>query len=319
MHNHQTKPDIIVIASESGGHILPALTLAQQEQAKGNSVTFISGSHRLDHQLVTAQPYLNAIIRLKLAKRTSKLMLPLIFCQLIFSFFKSLRLLIRHRPKKVISTGGLIALPVCFAAALLRIPRDVHELNAVPGMAVNALLPTLNYFYSPFVHHHPKWRQSEYPLRKEILTQPKKPLTHNKQLCLFVQGGSQGSVSLNNLVLRSLEHYEDKDALFIAHQTGAHDVKRIMSWYEQHNIAAHVFTFEQNLACYYATANLIISRAGAGSLFEIIAWKKQAIIIPLVAGTTSHQVDNARAMAQIYPTLITVHHGEEKINIITQK
>ena len=89
----------------------------------------------------------------------------------------------------------------------------------------------------------------------------------------------------------------------IIHQTGSIDDTDWQQLYASKNIAAHVFSYHPDLALMYAAADLMICRAGAGTLFEIKFFNKPCIIIPLMTNTTTHQVDNAHAMASEYPEL----------------
>jgi UDP-N-acetylglucosamine:LPS N-acetylglucosamine transferase len=92
----------------------------------------------------------------------------------------------------------------------------------------------------------------------------------------------------------------------IIHQTGSRDQTDWHALYKRNNIPAVVFDYRDAIAPCYVAADLIISRAGAGMLFEILFFEKPSIIIPLEATTTSHQIDNAYAMNTEHPTLFTV-------------
>lgn len=124
---------------------------------------------------------------------------------------------------------------------------------------------------------------------------------------LFLLGGSQGSLQLNqwlkSFITRNRNFHEK---LQIIHQTGHQTSFDWHSFYAQHNVPAFVFPFQKDVKPLYQLADLIMCRAGAGTLFEVKFFEKQCIVIPLVASTTSHQVDNARAMADMHPEFFTV-------------
>ena len=123
---------------------------------------------------------------------------------------------------------------------------------------------------------------------------------------IVILGGSQGSISLNNYIKQWIMDAScPHDKINIIHQTGSTDATDWKALYAQHAIAAYVFSYQSDLASVYAAADLIICRAGAGTLFEIAFFNKKAIIIPLKTKTTTHQQDNAHAISQERPDLFT--------------
>lgn len=216
--------------------------------------------------------------------------------------------------------GGLVSLPVCFAAKLLRIPISIYELNAVPGKAVTLLAKTGADIYTCFkktAQFFPKNKClfSAYPIRysantlkigkqkalKEIGLSPNKPT-------ILILGGSQGSIFINTLIKQWIvSQPEQVKNVQIIHQTGSYDTTDWNIFYATHGISAHSFTYQDNLGIYYQAADIIICRSGAGTLFESIFFKKFIITIPLQSSaTTNHQVDNANAFKKQYPHLIWV-------------
>jgi UDP-N-acetylglucosamine--N-acetylmuramyl-(pentapeptide) pyrophosphoryl-undecaprenol N-acetylglucosamine transferase len=124
---------------------------------------------------------------------------------------------------------------------------------------------------------------------------------------IFINGGSQGSVIINNCVKNWLNLNPHLYSLIqIIHQTGTADPTNWQSLYNDLEIPAHVFSYKDDLSLCYAAADVVICRAGAGTLFESLFFKKPCIIIPLEASSTSHQKDNARAISRKYPELMTM-------------
>lgn len=322
--------NICFVAGRSGGHIMPALTLADEYKKNHSTsrVLFFSTDTELE----------TAIIR---GNRTIDLYYPLIVCNTPNRFYKmpifawhmirawatSIRILRAQKPESVVSTGGYIALPVCIAAWMLRIPISLWELNAVPGRATKLLAPfarTIHVcfaecarFFSP-----KKVVISPYPIRfanapRSASQAPSlRMATADRRIQLglapdkktvLVLGGSQGSVYLNNLIKKwVIACPPQAQETQIIHQTGATDTTNWSEFYHQQGIQALVCAFSDDIETYYAASDLVICRAGAGSLFETAFFKKKAIVIPLEAQTTDHQVDNAYAIAQQYPHLFTV-------------
>ncbi len=248
--------------------------------------------------------------------------LPLQILGMGTAFFKSLYHLHRTKPAKLISTGGLVAIPVCLAAWVLRIPIELYELNAVPGKAIKFLAPISTSIFVCFKQAKTDFPAAkctlfDYPLRyapsisNEMagysgLAYKDKVLNQlnfkSERKTLFILGGSQGSHFINQTIERTLqEHPELTAQIQIIHQTGGSDSMDYRARYAQLGIPAHVFAFDNNLARYYAIADLVTARAGAGTIFETLYFKTPCILIPLETKATDHQVDNAAAIVAEYP------------------
>ena len=304
---------IATVASASGGHIIPCLTLIEKELKKNPtlSVLFLSGISDLDQSILNTFPYITQRINLHIIKVPYKKiwLWPLFFTQNILLFFKSLYALQKHRPIKIISTGGYLAIPVCLAAKLLWIPIYLYELNVIPGKTVSFLTPLAKKTFICFTAAQRYFKsnvlQIKYPLRfteahknydpQKIL----KELSFNpQQKTVLILGGSQGSQFLNNQIRHLLStgnHYN------IIHQTGSSCIAQLEQFYNNRTIPAVVFAYNQNLAPYYCVADIIICRSGAGTLFESAFFKKPCITIPLEIKSNNHQVENAYGIQEQYP------------------
>ncbi len=358
------KKTIFVVASGSGGHILPALELARQwhDKNQDGSVVLITGSSDLEKKIIettSASPF----DKLRMSARGEPVepcahrysfitqtytifipkfslnnwyAMPVIVFKTILAFFKTRSLLKHYTPEKIISTGGLLSVPVCLAGWSKGIETRVFELNVIPGKAVVFLLPFVKKVFTVFEQTQSQCRflgkdfskkcvLTTYPVRfthddvtrdrNEVLALVNKRLQENNaplkceknRKTLFIVGGSQGSMLLNNLMTGFIETNPKMYAcLQIIHQIGKGDTRKWETWYAQKGIPSCVFSYDENIKDYYLLADLIVSRSGAGTMFEIAFFNKKCITIPLVAGTTDHQVYNARAMASRHQALFTV-------------
>jgi UDP-N-acetylglucosamine--N-acetylmuramyl-(pentapeptide) pyrophosphoryl-undecaprenol N-acetylglucosamine transferase len=124
---------------------------------------------------------------------------------------------------------------------------------------------------------------------------------------IVILGGSQGSLFVNQAIKSCLENDPKLcECVQIIHQIGINDQDDYKNFYEQHHIPAVVFAYNEQLENFYNLADLIICRAGAGTLFEVEFFKKQCIIIPLQTDLTDHQLQNAQAMRQMHPDYFSV-------------
>jgi UDP-N-acetylglucosamine--N-acetylmuramyl-(pentapeptide) pyrophosphoryl-undecaprenol N-acetylglucosamine transferase len=214
----------------------------------------------------------------------------------------------------VITSGGIVAIPLCIVSSLLKIPVIIYELNAVPGKATLFLSSFAQTIYVCFDVAKQWFKGSvlvtEYPLRSMQLSVRK----HSDRCTIVILGGSQGSIQLNTIFLQWLEKNEIyHKSIRLFHQTGSLDTRNWNDIYASKLIEATIFEYTQAIEEIYSQADIIICRGGAGTLFEILHCNKRAIVIPLEHVTTNHQWDNAHAMAITYPELFSVFREREII------
>ncbi len=282
---------LCIVAAGSGGHILPAFTLARGAQ----KVLFFSSTKTLDAALAKQAPDNTTHIQLTLPKVPGRKLFryPGYFLSLAKCTLHAFRILRKHKPHKIISTGGQLGIPVCLAGKLLCIPIEVYELNARPGRAMRVLSKLATqvlYVFDECANYLPKnkRKKTSYPLR--VTTERKRGAEK-----ILVLGGSQGSRQLNNLVRACY-------LTNVIHQVGGQEnLEEWEAFYKDRD--ADVFAYRDNLAESYSQAGFAIARAGAGTIFELLHFKIPTLLVPLAASTTSHQVYNAQAIAREHPDL----------------
>ena len=314
---------ICYAAGNSGGHIIPCLTLAarlKQEQPQ-ISVIFFSSNSSIDQTILKGNFLVDQHVPLALSHKRSLLRLPLICMHLLWATLKSFYLLRRYKPSRIISTGGIVAAPVSIAGFLLRIPIDLYELNAVPGKAIRALAPLASRIYVCFSStkkYFPKKEcaVTQYPVRfdQKIIPSALPDQFSPDRLTIFVQGGSQGSQIINRHIKKLIETYPKiRTTIQLIHQTGSDTSVDWNTFYEERKIPAHVFSYDHEMAPYYQHADLIICRSGAGALFEALFFQAPCITIPLETKHNTHQLDNAQAMVAEHPKLFTMIRQDENV------
>lgn len=322
---------IAIAAGRSGGHIIPGITIAEQLSKKhpNTAITFFATNNALDKKILAQQHHIERILFLtvdNVPKQSYRY--PLFLMQLLWACIKTLFHLMRYRPKKIILMGGYISIPVCIAAWLLHIPRELYELNAIPGKATRFLSPMVNTIcccFSQTTHYFTKNKAFivPYPVRfspaVHAITQSKAIAElglNPTRKTIVVLGGSQGSISLNQFIKKALTKISAlKDTIQVIHQTGAHDKTNWQQWYKKLQIPALIFTYHHDLSLHYQAADLIIARSGAGTIFETLFFKKPCILIPLEHCANDHQLYNAQAMQQSYPQLFyVVQQSDKKIS-----
>lgn|GEM_PF-280470 len=343
---------LLVVAGDSGGHIIPALTLSRQWKKNniGNNkgeceIIFVTNNRPLDKYILNSAQNITYKKYIFISKfiKSRFWEIPIIFFQVLYACAKSLYYLIKYKPEKIITTGGLVSIPVCLIGWLLRYPVEIHELNVIPGKAIKFLFPFSNKIFIVFSRTKDYCRvfgrdfshkcvKEDYPVRfsanaPERIKSDKAGLTagfvtgqedtytgrqvwmsHDKdRKTLFILGGSQGSEFLNNIFKDFLLSNKGVlNKIQVIHQIGNRDITLWENFYKGLNIPAYVFSYNEKIDELYSRSDLIICRAGAGTLFETLFFKKKCLAIPLVAKTTSHQVENALEMSKEHPELFTV-------------
>jgi len=214
-------------------------------------------------------------------------------------------------PDVIFSKGGFGSLPVVVAGWLLRVPIFLQESDVIPGLANRVLANLCTEVFVSFPktpYFKKKMILTGNPIRREILNATKKEsyeffkLTGKKPV-IFIMGGSQGSQRINDEILEILAVLVG--SFEIIHQCGEKNVEQVkaeskvvMPEYLVKYYHAFGFLKEQELEKAYAACDLVVSRSGSGSIFEIAAWAKPSILIPLPESAQNHQVENAYTYAQ---------------------
>ncbi len=311
------------VAGKSGGHLLPCITKAEkilQTEPTSQIYLFSSGSN-LDEQIMQKHPTIHHYVPTIIDSIPYKQ--PWLFPLFIFKagvyFFNSLYKLWNIAPEKVISFGGMNSIPVCLAGKILGIPFDLYELNVEPGKAIKFLSYFTDTVHICFAQTAQYFKNKNcvltpYPVRfnQSDLMYDKIQLLHDWNLSadrktIVILGGSQGSLFVNQAIKNCLEQDQTLcDKVQIIHQIGINDQDDYKDFYAEHNIPAVVFAYNEQLQNFYNLADLIICRAGAGTLFEVEFFKKQCLIIPLQTDINDHQLQNAQAMADMHPHYFAV-------------
>ncbi len=311
------------VAGCSGGHLLPAITLATKHKIDfpQDKVLFFSTNTELDKKIIDNAGIIDHYIPLSLDKAPQSYKeYPAFIWNLAKVFWDCIKCLRKHKPAKIVSLGSYISIPVCLAAYMLRIPIDMYELNVIPGKANSFIAPLARTIYISFGSTSTHFRRAcsftGYPLR--FTRDPLQPLSEKAwqslhlspdKKTLLVLGGSQGSVYINNLVKKWLEQLPTimRPFIQVIHQTGGNeDPSDWKLFYHRMNVQACVFDFTAHIEWYYRAADLVICRSGAGTLFETLYFYRRCITIPLETKTTDHQMENARSMAHQYPYLFNM-------------
>jgi UDP-N-acetylglucosamine--N-acetylmuramyl-(pentapeptide) pyrophosphoryl-undecaprenol N-acetylglucosamine transferase len=299
---------ICFVAGYSAGHILPCIAL-RKTQYQDAKIIFFATTKKLDQELLKKESsFITIFLSLQRTSHMHILNYFILLWQFMYATIKSIYTLSKHRPERVVATGSFIALPVCYAARLLWIPIDIYELNAQPGRANKHLARFAERIFVCFKRS----KEQLQPFKTILIdypqiTHPIKTTKKNKKPIILVLGGSQGSTSLNTIVcdllIKNSLLYHDFHWI---HQTGSDEYEKIAHWYQDKTIQNTVLPFSDNIEHYMQQANLIICRAGAGTLFSLVTHNKPCITIPLNNVADNHQLLNAQELKKEYNELIDI-------------
>lgn len=305
---------LLIAASGTGGHIFPALALA--EQLPDYQIEWLGVPNRLETELVPSEYKLHTIDIEGFQQRFGLGTLR-ILGKLSSSILQVKTLLKQGNFQGVFTTGGYIAAPAVIAARSLGLPAILHEANAIPGKVTRVLSPWCSAValgFEPTAKYLPRVRTiyTSTPVRASFrgatLTQFQKgtiempaldlPIPPDVPLILIV-GGSQGAVAVNKLVRQSVCDWFDAGA-YVVHLTGSNDPEADSIKHKQY----FTLPFYDNMASLLHRANLVIGRAGAGTVTELAITGKPAIFIPLPTAAEDHQFYNAQILAAVGAALV---------------
>ncbi|MDY6784766.1 MAG: undecaprenyldiphospho-muramoylpentapeptide beta-N-acetylglucosaminyltransferase [Cyanobacteriota bacterium] len=291
----------LIAASGTGGHLFPALAVAQS--LKGYDIQWLGVPDRLEQVLVPKEYPLHAIALEGFQTRFGLNTLG-ILARFAASILRVRKLLATHKIDAVFTTGGYIAAPAILAARWQGIPVVLHESNAFPGKVTRWFAPWCTAvaigFKEATQHLDGKTEWVGTPVRPSFLTpQPLDlPIPPDAPL-IVVAGGSQGAVAVNQLVRQCAPTWLNSGA-YVVHLTGDRDPDAL-SFEHPHYFS---LPFYDNMAGLFQRANFAVSRAGAGTLVELAATHTPALLIPYPYAADNHQAHNAEVFEKAGAALV---------------
>lgn len=315
---------ILFAGGGTGGHIYPILAVAEELQKKAINekidldLRYFSDPERYNFLLASNGIFVSKIFSAKLRRYfdvRNLFDIPLFFISIIQAFWK----VFWFMPDVLFSKGGPGSLPVVLACWFYHVPIIINESDSVPGLAniiaskfADRISTSFNSASEFFINKNPELKEkialtgnpirkslTDNALKKEAAKQifgfnPQKPL-------ILIIGGSQGSAKINDFMLSAAPEFLEAD-IQILHQTGINnfenvkkELKIILENYTEKEMASYKIIpyLEKDMQDAYAAADIIVSRAGSGSIFEIASFNKPSILIPLPKSAQNHQIKNA--------------------------
>lgn len=294
---------IMIAAGGTGGHVFPAIAVAEYLRQQGERVSFIGTAAGLEAKAVPAADF--PLHLMDMAGLRGKGLLRWLAAPwlLLRALLQARALLQREGAQALLGMGGFVAGPAGLAARSLGIPLLIHEQNAVAGWANRLLARFAQAVMSGFPLHSlgasAQWLGN--PVRQAIASLPtptQRMQGRQGPVRLLMMGGSLGARDLNRVVQVTMQDLTPAQRPEIWHQTGQKDFEETRQAYAAAGIAARVEPFIDDVAAALAWADIAICRAGALTLAELCCAGLGAILVPYPYAVDDHQAANADFLCQ---------------------
>jgi UDP-N-acetylglucosamine--N-acetylmuramyl-(pentapeptide) pyrophosphoryl-undecaprenol N-acetylglucosamine transferase len=303
---------VVFAGGGTGGHLYPAIAIADALRARGAHIAFVGTKDRLEATIVPKAGYeLHAIASRPLTRRVSFELVRTAVANFAGTL-QSANILARLRPDALIATGGYVCFPVVLAARVLRFagafrgPIALLEPNAHPGLTNRLLAPMVDEVWGAFPDSDRrfagKYAQTGIPIRASLRSLPARDEAierlglRRQRKTLLAMGGSQGARTINDALAALVKADALPPGWQLIHVTGEREYDRVSAALGKSEAAVRPYLHDLSDA--YAAADLVLARAGASTLGELTALGKPAILVPYPFAAEDHQAANAARFAQ---------------------
>ena len=295
---------LLISAGGTGGHIFPGIAVAEafMEKDERNDVVFVGTRQGLEGGIIPRYGFKLLFIEAHQFQGKNMFSKMATLMRLLKGIRAAKVIIGLEKPDAILGMGGFTCVPTILAGVMLGLPTYLHEQNVEPGLA-NKLLSrfvrstfisfeaTKKYLKTKSVYH------TGNPLRKTL--KAVRETEEKKGFNVFIFGGSRGAKSINDSVLTLLPFMESYKNTVMYHQTGKEDFERIKKVYEGTKVGHEIFPFTDHMEKYYNLSDVVISRSGATTIFELAYFQKPAILVPYPFSAGQHQKTNAMHVASL--------------------
>jgi UDP-N-acetylglucosamine--N-acetylmuramyl-(pentapeptide) pyrophosphoryl-undecaprenol N-acetylglucosamine transferase len=292
---------ILVMAGGTGGHVFPALAVADELRSRGVEVTWLGSRRGLEAEVVPRAGYPIDYITVSGLRGKGMLSWLVAPARLLLAVAQGWSVMRRRNPSAVLGMGGFVSGPGGLAAWLTRHPLLIHEQNARAGLTNRLLAPLAKCVMEAFpgsITQVRKVLHTGNPLRSNFTNaQSTNGPQHHGVLRLLIVGGSLGAARFNEVVPAALTSIPAETRPEVWHQAGKRNIDAAMTAYRQAGIEARVVPFIEDMVEAYRWADLVLCRAGAMTIAELSAIGVASILVPFPFAVDDHQTANARYLS----------------------
>jgi len=303
---------LMVMAGGTGGHVYPALAVADVLIARGWDVFWLGTKNGLEARVVPQQNIRMVWVSMSGVRGNGVLRWVLMPFALLRAFAQSLAAIVRERPDAVLGMGGYTAFPGGMMASLLGRPLAIHEQNSVAGLTNRLLACLADRVLVAFPQAFGGPRDKPIPCRKvsgewvgnpvraeiaQLANESARYDGRSGPLRLLVVGGSLGAAALNDIVPRALALVPAAQRPHVVHQSGRQHLETLRANYAAAGVVAEVRDYIEDMAQAYRDCDFAICRAGAMTIAELACAGVPAVLVPYPHAVDDHQTGNARFLA----------------------
>ncbi len=305
---------ILIAAGGTGGHVYPALAVAEELRSRGYGVAWLGTRNGLEARVVQTAGFeieFLPVRPLRGGRIRNRLLAPL---HLMGALMRALGFIRRSGARAVLGMGGYVSGPAGIAARMAGCRLLVHEQNAIPGLTNRLLARLAHRLMEGFPGSFPLARGAIHagnPVRGEIVAteSPERQLAgRSGPLRLLVLGGSQGAEALNKAMPAALADLPASIVVQVRHQAGTGKLQPTQTAYRERGVKAEVETYIEDMAAAYDWADLVLCRAGAMTIAELAAAGRGALLVPYPHAVDDHQTANARYLSDAGAAILLPQH-----------
>jgi UDP-N-acetylglucosamine--N-acetylmuramyl-(pentapeptide) pyrophosphoryl-undecaprenol N-acetylglucosamine transferase len=299
---------LMVMAGGTGGHVYPALAVADALRSRGWDVFWLGTKNGLEARVVPRAGIDMVWVSMRGLRGKGllkKLLMPLM---LLVAFGQSLRAILQRRPDVVLGMGGYTAFPGGMMARLLGKPLVIHEQNSVGGLTNRVLACLADRVLTAFPQAFQGEKDKPLPCRKVTTEWVGNPVRadiaaatqtgHSGPLRLLVVGGSLGASALNDLIPKALALLPADERPVVVHQSGRQHLEILRGNYAAAGVEADVRDYIEDMAAAYRDCDFAICRAGAMTVAELACAGVPAVLVPFPFAVDDHQTGNAEFLSK---------------------
>ncbi len=300
-----------VTGGGTGGHIYPALAVADELTKNGAKVYYVGNKRNMEYELASKKGYKFLHVSVKSMPRGLN---PKFFwwgMKLVKAILYSVAYIKKYKPDAVFATGGYVSAPMIFACRITKTPYMMHDCDAMPGLVTRKLSRKAKYVSLAF-----EKAKKYIPNKNSIVTgnpirdlfksltkeDARNELELQNRMTLTIMGGSQGAKSINNTAIEVIKEFSQELNLQIIFQTGKKNYDEVTeclnqyypAWKQDKNLI--IKPYFDNMIAVLKSSDIVISRAGSLSLSEICASNVVPILIPFPYAAANHQRINAKCL-----------------------
>lgn len=304
-----TTRTLMVMAGGTGGHVYPALAVAQEMRTRGWNIFWLGTRAGLEARLVPQQRIDMVWVSMSGLRGNGLLRWLMLPHALVRAFWQAAAAIRKRRPDVVLGMGGYTAFPGGLMASLFNKPLVIHEQNAVAGLTNRVLAcladRVLVAFPQAFTHATDKpipcgkctteWVGN--PVRADIAQSGAASSPQSGPLRMLVVGGSLGATALNTLIPQALALLPVEQRPQVTHQSGTRHLDTLRANYAAAGVTADVRDYIEDMSAAYRDCDFAVCRAGAMTIAELACAGVPALLVPYPSAVDDHQTVNAQFLS----------------------